>query len=134
MIIRTVFWFSSFGKINYEFSRDEYKEWSSNWSRTGFLLIWSNSVDTGPRQTNVKLKYIVFFIRTPVLKELSKRTKIFWIHIMLPKKFVFAILERKGATESQSLNSNITRGFNGSVNFSENCDFRSQFDPFYIIS
>ena len=25
------------------------------------------------------------------------------------------------------------RGFNGSVNISENCDFRSQFDPFYII-
>ena len=28
---------------------------------------------------------------------------------------------------------NTTRGFNGSVNISENCDFRSQFDPFYII-
>ena len=27
----------------------------------------------------------------------------------------------------------ITRGFNGSVNISENCDFRSQFEPFYII-
>ena len=25
------------------------------------------------------------------------------------------------------------RGFNGSVNISERCDFRSQFDPFYII-
>ena len=25
------------------------------------------------------------------------------------------------------------RGFNGSVNILENCDFRSQFDPFYII-
>ena len=27
----------------------------------------------------------------------------------------------------------ISRGCNGSVNISENCDFRSQFDPFYII-
>ena len=26
-----------------------------------------------------------------------------------------------------------TRGFNGSVNVSGNCDFRSQFDPLYII-
>ena len=26
-----------------------------------------------------------------------------------------------------------SRGFNGSVNISENCDFRSQYDPFYII-
>ena len=25
------------------------------------------------------------------------------------------------------------RGFNGSVNISESCDFRSQFDPLYII-
>ena len=27
----------------------------------------------------------------------------------------------------------VPRGFNGSVNISENCNFRSQFDPFYII-
>ena len=27
----------------------------------------------------------------------------------------------------------ISRGFNGSVNISENCDFRSQYDPIYII-
>ena len=26
-----------------------------------------------------------------------------------------------------------TRGFNGSGNIPEKCDFRSQFDPFYII-
>ena len=26
-----------------------------------------------------------------------------------------------------------SRGFNGSVNISESCDFRSQFDPLYII-
>ena len=25
-----------------------------------------------------------------------------------------------------------SRGFNGSVNISESCDFRSQFDPLYI--
>jgi len=27
---------------------------------------------------------------------------------------------------------NNPRGFNGSVNISENCDFRSLFDPFYL--
>ena len=26
-----------------------------------------------------------------------------------------------------------SRGFNGSFNISENCEFLSQFDPFYII-
>ena len=28
---------------------------------------------------------------------------------------------------------NKTRGFNGSVNISESCDFQSQFNPLYII-
>ena len=35
--------------------------------------------------------------------------------------------------EIYGLDSNISRGFNGSANISENCDFRSQYDPFYII-
>ena len=32
-----------------------------------------------------------------------------------------------------TLGTSYARGFNGSVNFSENCDFRSQFDPLNII-
>ena len=35
--------------------------------------------------------------------------------------------------EKTGFNMYAARGFNGSVNFSENCDFRSQFDPFYVI-
>ena len=41
----------------------------------------------------------------------------------------------KSISESfeDEINLSIARGFNGSVNISESCDFRSQFDPLYII-
>jgi len=36
------------------------------------------------------------------------------------------------AAREQNFSEIIARGFNGSVNISESCDFQSQFDPFYI--
>ena len=35
--------------------------------------------------------------------------------------------------KDQIFGADMARGFNGSVNVSGNCDFRSQFDPLYII-
>ena len=59
----------------------------------------------------VRLKSQMLFIITPLMEELLKRIKMFWICDMWPNKFDFLTLVRKirtrGATESQSLTSNI---------------------------
>ena len=73
------------------------------WQTTKFpTYIWKTKMLTSNySKMRVRLKSQMFFIITPLIEELLKRTKMFWILDMSPNKFVFLRLCVKLELEDQ---------------------------------